>query len=89
MFTFIMDFRGGIYVSQVKSKQLTDAIIEWGGNLNLDEIKHLGPAGKAEIVELLKEEEPILLKGLTNVWCLSFSIKQGFAIVNVVRTALS
>lgn len=86
LFTFIMEFREGTYVSQVKAASLTDAIIEWSKSLQVDEIQYLGPTGKTEIIGMAKEAEPALLKGLTNVWFESFTIKQGVARVNIVKT---
>jgi hypothetical protein len=86
MFTFIMEFRGGTYVSQVKAASVAAAFVEWSKRLQVDEIQYLGPTGKAEIIGMAKEAEPTLLKGLINVWFESFAIKQGFARVNIVKT---
>jgi hypothetical protein len=82
-----MEFRGGTYVSQVKADSLINAIIEWANSLEVDEIQYLGPTGKAEIIGMMKEAEPALLKGLTNVWFECFPIKQGVARMNIVKTA--
>jgi hypothetical protein len=88
MYTFIMEFREGTYVSQVHAASLADAVIEWAQSLAVDEIQHLGQTSKAEMIEMSKEAEPVLLKGLTNVWFESFAIKQGFARVNIVKTEI-
>lgn len=89
MYTFIMEFREGTYVSQVHAASLTNAVIEWAKSLAVDEIRYLGQTGKAEMIKMSKEAEPVLLKGLANVWFESFAIKQGFARVNIVKTATS
>jgi hypothetical protein len=86
LFTFIMEFRGGTYVSQVNAASLVAAIVEWSKSLQVDEIQYLGPTGKAEIIGMAKEAEPALLNGLTNVWFECFSLRQGFARMNIVKT---
>ncbi len=86
MFTFILEFRGGTYVSQVHSTILTKAIIDWGKELQSIDIKHLGLTGKTEILSMLNKAEPIALDGLKNVWFLSLSIRQGFLSINIVKT---
>ena len=86
MFTFILEFRGGTYVSQIHSNVLSKAIIGWGEKLKSIDIKYLGLSGKAEILSMLNEAEPIPLDGLKNTWFLSLSIRQGFISVNIVKT---
>lgn len=86
MFTFILEFRGGTYISQVDSTILSRAIIDWGEKLQSIDIKYLGLTGKTEILSMLNEAEPIALEGLKNAWFLSLSIRQGFLSVNIVKT---
>jgi hypothetical protein len=88
MFTFILEFRGGTYISQTNSNVLSKAIIDWAEKLQSVNIKYLGLRGKAEVLYKLNEAEPIPLSGLINAWFLSFSISQGFITVNIVKTAI-
>lgn len=86
MFTFILEFRGGTYISQVHSTILSKAIIDWGEKLLTIDIKYLGLKGKTKILSILNEAEPIALDGLKNTWFLSLSIRQGFLFVNIIKT---
>lgn len=83
-----MDFRGGTYVSQVQSMELYHATLLWAEHLDLKEIKYLGPSSKDELILQIRDSDnyPTLIDGMDNVWCLTFSIKQGFILVNIVES---
>ena len=53
LFTFIMEYRGGTYISQVLGKTLHDAKNKWVANLAMNEIKHFGIAMKEELLDLI------------------------------------
>ncbi len=42
LYTFIMDFRGGTYISQIQEKDLMPAIQLWAETLLVEEIQYLG-----------------------------------------------
>lgn len=86
-FTFIMEFRGGTYCSQVEAKNVFLSISEWVTYLksNLTRIKYMGDKTVCEIAKQ-KNENPVLLDGLKNVWCICFSTRKGFVLVNIVQT---
>ncbi|MCC6762942.1 MAG: hypothetical protein IT252_17100 [Chitinophagaceae bacterium] len=87
MFTFILEFRGGTYVSQSHSSTLSKAINDWGEKLLSTDVKYLGLSGKKQILCMLEEVETIPLNGLINTWFFCLNIRQGFLSVNVVKTA--
>ena len=43
---------------------------------------------KSNLIEKLQEENPVLLDGLTNVWCISVDIKENseLATINIILT---
>jgi hypothetical protein len=87
LYTFIAEFRGGIYINQIKAQDLRSAIIAWGPSLNEKEIEHLGVRGKEEIADkLAKNIDEVPLSGLINAWFFCVRIKAGFITVNVVKT---
>ena len=81
-----MNFRGGIYVSQVYASGIHNAIYEWAKNIDINEVKYIGRSCKIELIKLMREEEPILLSGMDSVWCISGSLKTGHFIANVVMS---
>lgn len=83
-YTVILNFREGIYVSQHMAEHISAALLKWAEGLNA--VKYIGQHGKAELIELMREENPILLKGMTNVWCISGILKTGFFIANIVES---
>ncbi len=91
-YTFIMDFRGGTYTSQVHAESLHSSLKGWVENLrhNMNEIEHLGAKTIQEIEEQVLpfpiDEDPTLLKGLKNVWFFNVTTKKGSGHVLIVKT---
>lgn len=85
-FTFIMELRGGTYISQVKSVGLSDAIVQWGSQLNIDEIKYFSHKTKDELIGKLHEDSPAPIEGIKAVWVICYTLQVGFAMVNIVQT---
>jgi len=87
LYTFIMEFNGGTFISQVTAPDHTSAIESWATSLNPDEIKGFLASMKSEILRDMCEESPTLLNGLTNVWCIFFITKLGSCLIHYVETA--
>jgi hypothetical protein len=88
-FTFITDFRGGTYISQVKANDVDAAVITWVKQLKVGKnSKHLREKTIAQIYQEAKEQDhrPNALEGVKNVWCTSFATKTGFLLLNIVQT---
>ncbi|BDD03892.1 hypothetical protein [Aureibacter tunicatorum] len=91
LYTYVLDFRGGTYVSQVFAKNLNNSIDEWIKKIEKDksEIQYLGVKTIEKIKQDFKNPEnraPILLNNLQNVWCFDFNSNQGFGLINVIKT---
>lgn len=50
-YTFIMEFRGGTYVSQVESSSLLKACVKWAKGLEVSEIYGFGQSSKQNLIE--------------------------------------
>lgn len=87
LYTFILMFQGGIYVSQIVEQSPKTALLKWTISLNVDEIEGLGQRRKERIIAEAKEEHPTLIKGMTTVWCSMFLSGKNLAVVNYVETA--
>ncbi len=89
-FTFIADFRGGTYCSQVQARDLGASIQEWIKHITKEQaqIQYLGN----KVIEQLKREaanedyrfDP--LNGLKNIWYTSYTTSQGSFHIHVIQT---
>ncbi len=49
-YTFILDFKGGTYISQVLNVDITSALIVWAETLDIKPIKYIGASSKRELI---------------------------------------
>jgi hypothetical protein len=88
LYTFIMDYLGGTYISQVEAESNSQAMLLWIENLNAEEIKGFSNADKKRLMNgSFNDEDFTLINGLINVWCVTVQTKKGFGIINFVKTA--
>ena len=82
LFTFVADYKGGTYVSQVKATSLKAAKKAWAQQLEPQAISGFGKATHQRVITSCGAAEATQLTGLKNVW---FFYVQDF-FVNVVST---
>jgi hypothetical protein len=87
LYTFIMEYAGGTYISQVKAASPKAAIVRWARELPAGEIDDFGPASKVRLIREVSEEPPVAVLNLSNAWCVSTLIRGKLALMNIVRTA--
>jgi hypothetical protein len=91
-FTFIADFRGGTYCSQVLANDVNHAVSAWIKKLKLDinEIQYLGDKiiKNLEVESNKIDNQPVQLRGLKNVWYSHYSTRKGSFRVNIVKTEI-
>jgi hypothetical protein len=85
LFTVILEYAGGTYISQVRATNRRAALSAW---LRLLPKKKLPGIGKLAIEALRHAltENQVAVNGLNNVWCMSCSLRRGLALINVVQT---
>lgn len=87
-FTFVLDYRGGTYVTQNVASSLQDAVanlpasLDWEG-MNLQPT----PAEMRAFLADLAAQSPVAVQGMSNVWCISPSLADTVATIHVVATA--
>ena len=87
LYTFIMEYLGGSYISQYESINKEQAMILWIQNLEIDQIKGFTPEDKEKIIkEGFEEEDPSNLRGIHNTWHFIVRTKKGVGFVNFVCT---
>jgi hypothetical protein len=87
LYTFIMEFRGGTYISQINAASPHLACIEWAKRLQVQEVPGLGQSGQLGLIKEMQEEEPVQIQDAQSVWCVSARIHGPLALVNLVDTA--
>lgn len=87
LFTFILDYSGGTYLSQVDSKNHVKAPGVWSNQLNANHLGKKAELFKNQLISLVDSESPVAVEGLVNTWCLTFTLVNELAIVHYCKTA--
>jgi len=85
LYTIIFEYRGGTYIEQVHASSEFSAYKSWALKLDPNNIQYFGKKSKQKIIEDSKNEDyrPLLLSGLTNAWCASWSLS---GLINIIKT---
>lgn len=90
LYTYIMEFRGGTYTTQVLSDSLEVSLTDWVEQLTKEqaEIEHLGTNTITAIKEATKDPDysPVRLNGLTNVFYWHTLTEPGAVAVHIIKT---
>jgi hypothetical protein len=84
-----MEFRGGIYCSQLKAIDIEQALNKWTNELTKDrsEVKYLTLDKLTKLKEEIRNgERPIKLKGLKNIWFTSLLTTRHKIYLNIIKT---
>jgi hypothetical protein len=86
LFTMMLDYAGGTYISQVEAENEQEAFRTWLAKLRPEQIVD---AVSDEVADAFRETEPnfVPLEGLDGAWCGSTSARGGLALLNFVRTS--
>ena len=87
LFTVLMEFKGGIYLSQIRASSPEAALEEWVRGLDAKKIEGMTASIKRQFVEWLPEARPTAVDGLRSTWCSGFVARADSALVHIVRTA--
>jgi hypothetical protein len=87
LYTFILEYRGGTYISQVRAPNYKTAPRVWAEKLDLTAIGKLEKGFGDKLVASISEEKPAPLDGVAKTWCLSSCPVKKLALVHFVQTA--
>lgn len=87
LYTFMMEFNGGTYISQVSASDPCSALEVWARALDPEAIEGLCDSVKAELVQGVSDETPTPIEGLQNVWCVFLNPGGARCLVHLVETA--
>ncbi|MCP4350393.1 MAG: hypothetical protein GY795_33410 [Desulfobacterales bacterium] len=83
LYTFVLDYKGGTYISQVTDNLPEDAVKKWIDKLDPEQI---GIKTASKVISD-PDENISPLDTLKNVWCMTFMIDDELALVNIVKTS--
>jgi hypothetical protein len=90
LFTFVVEFRKGTYVSQVKSISVLGALRTWIEEIDPAAIKDLD----SKTLDLIREEmaknehdKPTRITGMRSAWFTTLLTKKGMFYINIIKTA--
>lgn len=87
LYTLIIDFDGGTYVSQAMASKLIHAPSECIKTWDISDIKNiLTEEDRGDILNQLQKEEFISLEGIKNVWCGTATLNSKLLTLNLVLT---
>lgn len=91
LYTFLAEYDGGSYVSQVKAPNPPSAIFEWAQNMDVKSIPGLGLKSKEQLLQELTQAESegylyVAIQGLHNVWCVTAFLRGKLMLVTFVET---
>jgi hypothetical protein len=85
LFTMILEFDGGTYISQFQASSPDDAAVKHADYLvGLNGMST--PTIRRRLANRLSLRRPVAIEGVRKVWCCSASIGKKLALVNIVAT---
>jgi hypothetical protein len=86
LFTFLMEFKGGTYLSQVRAPSPDAALKKWVRGLEAKKIEGMTVAIKRQFVGWLPEAKPVAVEGLKSTWCSGFLSRSSSALGHFFET---
>jgi hypothetical protein len=89
LYTFVLDYRGGTYVRQVRAPSPDMAPGIWAKTLNHKQITGLGPQSYQRLLKDMTNPEthgaPTKLRRMKNTWCCSSLLRKELALIHFVQ----
>ena len=86
LYTFVMDYRGGTYLSQVEASKKEAAMRLWLEQLEVGFHKDFTEEVKAKLLlENFEDEKPVRIEDLINTWFFGQKFKK-WALVHFTKT---
>jgi len=86
LYTFLLEYRGGTYVSQVRARSLSLAIEAWTAEFMRIKVPGLGLRSKSDLAEKILRDAPTTVDGLINTWCSSALVRGHLALIHFTQT---
>ena len=86
LYTFILEYRGGTYISQFEGETVEAATHAWACELDTAPIAHFHKKHLRIAREQLDEDGLVEVDSVKNVWCRTFSIQKHLGLLNIIQT---
>jgi len=87
LYTFILDFKGGTYISQFRGSSPEEALQNWIARVEIEPIQGLKEKHRVKLQESFDEDGFVPIDTVANVWCYSFLLKRNSGLLNFVCTS--
>jgi hypothetical protein len=89
LYTFIVEYLGGTYISQVRASTPRSASRAWAKQLDESAVWGIGMSGKEKLIEEMKSgfSDPVAITGVKHTWCCSALVRNKLMSINFVQTA--
>jgi hypothetical protein len=85
LFTALLEFDGGTYISQLRSTSPSRAAKKYAAQLVTNEA--LGTLTlRKRLATAVSGEKPVAVNGVRNVWCCAVSVGNKLALLNIIQT---
>lgn len=90
IYTFIVNYKGGIYIRQVSARNILQACRVWANEIVKEQdIQDLNSAKFIKNFNVdLDDLPPVSLENTPNVWCFTVGSGRNFMIANIVKTEM-
>jgi len=86
LFTVLLEVDGGTYIAQLRSASVRGAITKYAAEV-VKGIEVGTLSFRKRLSNELRDEAPVAIHGVRNVWCCSASIKNKFVLLNLIETS--
>lgn len=81
LYTLLLDYRGGTYISQITADSESLALDLWTPSIQDDVEK--------DLVSELRRDRLVQIEDTKNVWCTTAIVRDNLAVMNIVKTDTS
>jgi hypothetical protein len=86
LFTFIMEYRGGTYLSQIRADTHHAAPAVWAAAGDWSPLPKSGKKFQVKLFAEIANNEPEPVEGLANTWCIPALIGKRLALIHFIQT---
>ena len=86
LFTFILEYEGGTYISQRRAENIGTALSLWVKAIVLEDLAAEASSEVAQAFQDLEGNRPVAVADLSNVWCVTSLNDSGLALLNIIQT---
>lgn len=89
IYTLLVDYDGGTYISQWSATTPKRALMEWACSFDFSVIPRVRNSWLDGFRERLPMENPTRISGTTGVWCAGELLGNKLILINIVRTSVT